>query len=217
MKQILLFSAGSGSREILRIIQDINEVNPTWHILGFVDNNVEAVTKKVDGFPVYRSDDFPFSKNIHGICGILDQALCKKVVETEIEANQVQLATIIHPSVIMDKETEIGAGSVLHPGVCISYNVKIGKCVVILYRAILGHDVEVGNYNRILSSTVINGGGSIGENCMIGASVTIAARISIGKNSVIGIGTTVINNIDEGKSVMAMPRQIITEIPNKDL
>jgi len=42
-KKIFIFSAGPGGRDVLRIIDDINENLPTWEILGFVDKDPELI------------------------------------------------------------------------------------------------------------------------------------------------------------------------------
>ncbi len=43
MKDIIIVGASGFGREILRLIEKINEVSPTWKVLGFLDDNPDAL------------------------------------------------------------------------------------------------------------------------------------------------------------------------------
>ena len=53
MKKLIIITAGSGSREVLLAIEEINRISPTWEILGFVDENPDLIGKEIDGYPVF--------------------------------------------------------------------------------------------------------------------------------------------------------------------
>ena len=53
IKKIYIFSAGSTGRDILQIINQINEKQLLWKVMGFVDNNSKLIGKKVYGYSVY--------------------------------------------------------------------------------------------------------------------------------------------------------------------
>lgn len=55
LKEIAIFGIGGFGREVLTLIQDINKVEPTWHVIGFFD----------DGYPIgHETHGF---KNIGGV------------------------------------------------------------------------------------------------------------------------------------------------------
>ena len=43
MKDIAIFGVGGFGREVLALIKNINEVTPTWNIVGFFDDGYEKV------------------------------------------------------------------------------------------------------------------------------------------------------------------------------
>jgi FlaA1/EpsC-like NDP-sugar epimerase len=47
-----LLIIGATNPEPVRLIEQINDVKLTWHILGFVDDNPAKASKSVLGFPV---------------------------------------------------------------------------------------------------------------------------------------------------------------------
>ena len=47
-KKILIFSAGSASREVFELIQSINKHNDSWEVVGYVDDSPSKIGKKID-------------------------------------------------------------------------------------------------------------------------------------------------------------------------
>ncbi len=210
-KKIFIFGASSGGGEVLQLIYDINDKLPTWEVLGYVDNDPKLIGQKKDGYPVYRHEDLPVSKNYYGICGVMDPKLRRKIVDTEIETKGYTLPALIHPTTIKPSDFIAEAGSIILPGVHISYDVKIEKCVFITINAVLGHHVRVGEYTSIMTSSTINGNCSIGEGCMIGAGAILYQGVKIGKESLVGMGTIITEDISDKKSVIDFPRKIIRD------
>lgn len=211
MDKLLLYTAGSGSREALLAIKQLNEYKQTWKILGFVDKDPKIIGTELDGYPVFGPDHKEHAKDVYGICCILNPKIRKRLIEEDIEGQGLRLATIIHPSVRIPDDFEVGPGSVIMPSVQVSFDVKLGKGVFVLWNALLGHNLRAGDYTTILSSASITGGCTIGENSIIGAGATLNVNVSIGKDSIVGIGTTVLRNVGDNKSVVALPRQIVRE------
>lgn len=212
MHKILLFGAGVGSREVLRIIQALNKETPTWDVLGFVDGDASKIGKDIDEYPVYGLDYNVTSKDVYAVCGIMEPKLRRKVVENEIESRGFKLASIIHPSVFQPEDFCAGPGSIVYAGVNISFNVKLGKSAFVFFNVLLGHNLSAGDYVTICPSATIDGGCTIGAECFISAGVTLHPTISVGKESIVGIGTTLIRSIGDRKSVVSLSREIVREI-----
>lgn len=210
MKKILLYGAGSGSREILLMIQEINKIEPIWEVLGFVDEDPKFQGKEVDGYPVYGKDHKEIAKDVYGVCGILDSNVRRRIFDELIEGKGLSLATIISPSSSVPKDFEVGPGTIIMPSVTISFDVKLGKGVLVLWKALLGHHLRVGDYSNILSSACIGGGCSLGSGTIIGANATLI-NLSLGNNCVVGAGTTVFESFGDNKSIVNLPRQIVSE------
>lgn len=211
-EKIFIFSAGPGGRDLLRIIDDINNKLFTWEVLGYVDNNPELIGKKVDGYLVYGHEDLPKENDYYGICGVMDHKLRRKIVQTEIESKGYKLATLIHPTASKSSDFAAGPGSIIFSGVRISYNVKLRKSVLVCPNTVLGHDLRVGDYTSIMPSVTISGKCRVGENCLIGSGAILSQGINLGKESIIGIGTTIIKDIPDRTSVVDFPRKTVRGI-----
>ena len=209
MKKILIFGAGEGSQEILRvIIEDINKLHSTWEVLGYIDPDKSLKGKVIAGYKVlgarYKGDP----SGIYGTCGLIDNSTRAKIIEEEIKKAGFQPASLVHPSVICSSDFKHGEGLVMFPSVRISYNVEIGNNVIVNYNSILGHDLRIGDNSFIGPSVTITGGNYIGSNCTIGAGSVFLPGRKVDNNAVVGAGTIVLTNVEMDTMVMDMPRKI---------
>lgn len=46
VKDLIIVGAGGHGREVLEWILDINEVKPTWNVLGFIDDDEKKLDEK---------------------------------------------------------------------------------------------------------------------------------------------------------------------------
>ncbi len=208
MRKIFIFSAGDGSREVLRIIREINKDKLIWDVLGFVDTNPKLIGKQVDGCMVYSAKGLSVPEGSSGICGVMNPNLRKKITEKEIEAKGIKLASIVHPAFKGPDDFIIKPGAIIYPSVNISFNVRLGKCVSLLYNVMLGHDTDIGDYASIMPSATVNGNCIVKDSCIIGSGAILSQGITIGRNTVIGIGTTVFADVKENQSVVDLARKI---------
>ena len=52
MKDLIIFGASGFGREVAWLIERINRVNPTWNLLGFMDDNEEIQGTEINGYKV---------------------------------------------------------------------------------------------------------------------------------------------------------------------
>jgi len=216
MKQIYIFSAGPGGRDVLRLIEDINDVSPTWEVMGFVENEVELIGTVIDDLNVFSLNEVPKSSDFYGICGVQDPYLRRRIVYNEISPKGYNLAALVHPNIVKAKDFTRREGTVIFSSVNISYNVNVGKCVLVSFNTLIGHDGEIGDFSSILSTAVINGECRVGKNSIIGSASVIHPNVHIGDDCVVGMGTSLFNDIVDGKSVVDLPKKLIRDRVNKE-
>ena len=57
MKNIVIVGAGGVGREVSLIIQQINRLEPTWNLIGYIDDNPENWGNVVNGYAVLGGID----------------------------------------------------------------------------------------------------------------------------------------------------------------
>lgn len=177
MKNIVIIGAGGIGREVAWIIEEINEVRPTWNIIGFVDENIEIHGKEFNGYKVLGGiDTLTKMKGKPYVIVAIANCTVKKDIVERLES-RFGFATIIYPTVKVSKYIEIGKGSIVYPGVILTVNTKIGEHVIISGNCAIGHDTVIGDYSSVLWGSNFSGYDTIGAGCSIG----IGAKIIQGK------------------------------------
>lgn len=195
MKDILIIGAGGIGRETAWIIEEINEVKPTWNLLGYIDENSEIHGKELNGYKVLgglevleKLEEKPYVVVAIANCSV------KKSIVTKL-GEKYNFATIIYPTVKVSKFIQIGQGTIIYPGVTLTVNTKIGNHVLISGNCGIGHDTVIGDYSSVLWGSNFSGYDTVGESCFIGVGSKVIQGIDISKENKISAGITVIEDV----------------------
>lgn len=208
MKKLIIVGASGFGREVVKYIDDINAVTPTWEIVGFIDDNEMAL----DGY----SCDYKVIGSIKGwqpkedewfLCGLAFPKVKRLVVEALV-AKGAKFAQIIHPTAMVHKHCKIGEGTVITPNSVISANACVGDYVSVLGSNV-AHDATVGNWSTLSGKCALNGHVEVGEMVYMGCGVLVAPSKRIGDNATVGIGSVVVSNVKAGTSVFGNPAKKI--------
>ena len=195
MKDIVIIGAGGVGREVAWIIEEINEVKPTWNIVGFVDENSEMHGKILNGYKVLGGFDTLDKLEVkpYVVVAIANCEVKKNIVARLEE--KYKFATVIYPTVRVSKYIEIGEGSIIYPGVILTVNTKIGNHVIISGNCGIGHDTVIGDYSSVLWGSCFSGYDVIRVECFIGVGCKIAQGIDITSGSRVVTGSVVTEDI----------------------
>lgn len=213
MKDIIIIGAGGQGRETVQLIKDINDITPTWNLLGFVDDNDASIGKEINGFPVLGDthsllgDNF---KNTYVICAIGQSRVRKIVVEKLKKINpHLTFATLVHPSAVIGDHTFIGTGTMICAHTVVTVNIQIGDHVLINYGSTIGHDTILKDYCTVLPGSNISGNVVLEECVDMGSGAAIIPGVVVGKNTIIGAGAVVAKPLPENCTAVGVPAKPI--------
>ena len=208
MKKIIIVGAGGFGRELLQWIKDINKVTPTWEILGFIDDNLNALDGvEIDYGVIGTIKDWVPKEDEEFALAFGSPELKRKIVSI-LKEKGAKFATIIHPTALLSEFAHYGEGFIMFPYSKLSCNSTVGEFVTLLSTPI-GHDNEIGDY------TVISGGCNIVRNVKIGkdvflaAGVCIAQDVVIGDGAYLGLGSVVLKDVKPGATVFGNPGRVV--------
>lgn len=215
MKNIVIIGAGGVGREVSLIIQQINELEPTWNLLGFIDDNTDNWGKVINGYSVIGGiDSLEFlSNDTYIVIAIANYEVKKKIVNKV--NNKFKFATIVHPKVWIHDYMTVGQGTIIYEGAILTANIEIGNHVIISPKCGVGHDSIIKDYVSLLWNVNVSGNDLIEEGVMMGSGSTVIQGKKIGKGSIIGAGAVVVNDIESFSTAVGVPAKVIKSDKSK--
>lgn len=215
MKNIVIIGAGGVGREVSLIIQQINELEPTWNLLGFIDDNTDNWGKVINGYSVIGGiDSLEFlSNDTYIVIAIANYEVKKKIVNKV--NNKFKFATIVHPKVWIHDYMTVGQGTIIYEGAILTANIEIGNHVIISPKCGVGHDSIIKDYVSLLWNVNVSGNDLIEEGVMMGSGSTVIQGKKIGKGSIIGAGAVVVNDIEYFSTAVGVPAKVIKSDKSK--
>ena len=212
LKKIAMYGAGGFGREVACTINKINEIEPTWNLIGFFDDGVEK-GKMVSHFgPVLGGiDDLnAFQEEINLVIAIGNPATVKKVFE-KISNKKIDFPNLIHPSVYYaDKETfEIGRGNILQRECSMSCDVRLGDFNVLNSSVVFGHDVKIGNFNSFMPAVRISGEVEMGDCNFFGVNSVVLQQIKLKSGVRLAAGSTLMTKAKENNLYVGVPAKLM--------
>jgi sugar O-acyltransferase (sialic acid O-acetyltransferase NeuD family) len=209
MDDIVIFGAGGFGREVAWLIEEINEVEPRFHILGFLDDDPSLVGKRLNEFPVFEAR--MFLKNNHGISVALGvgQPLVRMAVADRLSEHALHYPNLVHPTVRMSSTNTLGMGNILCAGVIVTVNVCIGNFCHLNLKTTVGHDCIMEDFSTTACGVDLAGKSHIGRGAYLGNHATVLQSVRVGERAVVGAGAVVNRDLPPGTVSVGVPARVI--------
>lgn len=116
------------------------------------------------------------------------------------------MPVLVHPTSIIEKDCDIGAGSVICLGAILAEQSRVGRGCIINTGSSIDHESIVGDFAHIAPGVVVAGRTCIGRGTFIGLNSAVIDGITIGENVIVGAGTVVLKDIPDNKRVVGVWR-----------
>jgi len=209
-----IYGSGGLGREVLELSKIINK-NNRWDDIVFIDDNKNK--SDCNGVKCYTFEEFidNFKPADSQIIIALGEPAVREVLYKKIIASSYQLATLIHPNVVIPKDTKIGKGVVVNLGNYISCNVIIEDNTFLQQYVVIGHDSILQKHTVVSAFVAIAGHCSVGKSTYIGMHVPVREGISIGDNVIVGMGSCVVRDIPNDVVALGNPARGMSKNEDK--
>ncbi|MCJ7933006.1 MAG: NeuD/PglB/VioB family sugar acetyltransferase [Chryseobacterium sp.] len=209
MNKIAIVGAGGFGREVKMLIDNINEVNKQFEIIGFYDD--KEYPSDINGIPylgkIEKLNEVDYPLNVTVSIG--DPKTKKKIIEN-ITNNNIGFPNLIHPSVILGRDNvKIGKGNIICAGVIITIDIEIEDFVILNLSCTVGHDTKIKKYSSFMPSVNISGEVLINDSVYVGTGAKIINLLEIGENTVIGAGAVVSKSLPANCTAVGIPAKPI--------
>lgn len=211
MKDIAIFGAGGFGREVVCLLNRINETNPQWNFIGFFDDVKEIGYENEYGKVLGGTKELnAYSKPLNLIISIGSPKAVEKIVSNIVNPN-IEFPNIFAPdTIIVDKNNiSFGKGNLICANCLFSCAVTVGDFNTFNGFVTVGHDTNIGNYNSIMPAVRISGNVSIGNRNFLGVSSVILQTIKIGNDTIIGANSTVLRRTKDGYTYIGNPASVM--------
>jgi acetyltransferase EpsM len=179
-----LFIIGSGDHA--KIIYEEAKNQKQYKLLGFLENNINKINKKISINNFELINKIKLNKNIFFILGIGNNFKREKIIKKISKLKNINWATIISKKANLSKNTFVGEGTFIGQGVEICNNVTIGRHCIINTSTSIDHDNKFEDFSSTGPGVVTGGNVNVGKNSHIGIGAVVKNNIKINKNIIIG-------------------------------
>lgn len=211
MNDLIIFGASGFGREVAWLVERINKVNPTWKLLGFMDDNLEIQNKEINGYRVLgTTNDIDKYPNAYFVCAVGASKIREKIISKMKMINpDVLFGTVIDPTVEKSDYVSIGEGSIICAHTIITTNISIGNHVIINLDCTIGHDAVLEDFVTLYPSVNVSGMTNIGYGVELGTGMQIIQGKTVGEYSIIGAGAVVVKDIPSNCTAVGSPAKPI--------
>lgn len=213
MIKTLIYGASGLGREILDMIQDVNNYQMQYEVIGWLDDGMISGTiinnVMVLGDINYLRDIIETCAVIFGIAEPQIKEKLYKRIREEI-APDVIFPTIVHPSSSVSPLAQLGEGVIISPYCWVTSNTTLGKCVFLNTGCDIGHDSIIGDFSSLMPRVNISGNVVVGKKTLIGVQSAIHQGLKIGSESIIGMGSKVMMDVPDNCTVLGYPAKVIS-------
>ena len=211
MKDLIIFGASGFGREVAWLVERINKIEPTWNLLGFMDDDESIQKSEINGYKVLgKTGDINKYPDAYFVIAVGASKTREKIVNGMRMVNPiVKFGTVIDPSVEKSDLVTIGEGSIICAHTIITVNIAIGNHVIINLDCTIGHDAVLHDFVTLYPSVNVSGITDIGHAVELGTGMQIIQGKSIGDYSIVGAGAVVVKDIPARCTAVGSPAKPI--------
>lgn len=207
MRNLLIVGGGGMARKIIAKVKKINAIEPTWNIIGMLDDNLHSMDGIVCDYSVVDTiKGYQPKPDDHFVMGVSDPQL-KQTLSRVMKAKGAQFETLIDPRADLGDNVTFGEGCIIFSPHVIDSGATFGDFVTVMGSTI-SFDAQIGDFCTITgfaNTTTAH----LGKRVYVGSHAVILEGLNVGDDAYIGAGSIVINDVEPNTKVFGVPARVI--------
>ncbi len=203
-EDLVIVGNGGFAKEVKWLIDRINQREPLWNFLGFIDKIITA-----EG--VIGDDNFVLNshKRLAVAIGIGLPQIRQLLYKQYSQNSNVWFPNLIDPSVILSSEINIGFGNIICANNIFTVDIEMGNFNIINLSTTIGHNTKMGSYNTVNPGSNISGNVTMGSRIELGTGTKIIQGKKLESDVIVGAGAVIINDVPGRCTLVGVPAKII--------
>ncbi|WP_201979219.1 acetyltransferase [Hymenobacter rubidus] len=204
---LVIFGAGGLGREVLLLLQQLNETQPTWHVRGFYDDQAPA-TPTVAGLPYLgTAADLNATPEPLAVAVAVGSSAGRAGVVARLNSPQLSFPALVHPRVALAPRQRIalGKGCIIQQGCLLTCDITLGRFVLLNLGCTIGHDADLGDFCSLMPHANVSGAARLATGVYLGTNATIIQGVRIGAHTIIGAGAVAVRDLPANVTAVGVP------------
>ncbi|SHL70497.1 acetyltransferase [Hymenobacter psychrotolerans] len=208
---LVIFGAGGLGREVLVLVRQINERNPTWELRGFYDD-VRPAAETLHGLPYLgtAADLNATATPLHVVVAV-GSSQGRAVVVHRLTSLHLSFPVLIHPGVACApyQQLQFGPGCVVAQGCILTTDITLGRHVLLNLGCTIGHDAVLEDFCSLMPHANVGGEALLETGVYLGTNATVINRVRVGARTTIGAGAVAVRDVPADCTAVGVPAQRI--------
>jgi sugar O-acyltransferase (sialic acid O-acetyltransferase NeuD family) len=207
-RELLLVGAGGFARETAEAVRALNARQPTWSLLGFLDDDPGLHGTLIGGAPVLGPlelvHDFTDAAVVIAT-GRPDNYFSRRLIAGRLGLDDERYATIVHPTAAVGETCRVGPGSVLLSHADLTADVVVGRHVAVMPQVVIPHDTTVEDFVTLASGVRVGGSCLLSEGAYLGNGACLREGLQVGAWALVGMGSVVTRDVPDQRLWRGVP------------
>lgn len=208
---LVIFGAGGLGREVLLLLQQLNESHPIWDVRGFYDDQLPA-TPTVAGLPYLgTSADLNATAQPLAVAVAVGSPAGRAAVVARLSSPQLSFPALVHPQVALAPQQRIalGEGCIIQQGCILTCDIVLGRFVLLNLGCTVGHDAVLDDFCSLMPHANVGGTVALGPGVYLGTNATIIQGVRVGANTIVGAGAVVVRDLPANITAVGVPAKSV--------
>jgi sugar O-acyltransferase (sialic acid O-acetyltransferase NeuD family) len=204
---LVIFGVGGLGREVLLLLQQLNEAEPTWTVRGFYDDWAPA-TATVAGLPYLGTTaDLNATAEPLAVAVAVGSPDGRAAVVAGLTSAQLSFPVLVHPQVALAPQQRIvlGAGCIIQQGCILTCDITLGRFVLLNLGCTVGHDAVLEDFCALMPHANVSGAAHLEAGVYLGTGAIVIQGVRIGAGTIVGAGAVAVRNLPANVTAVGVP------------
>lgn len=204
-RDLVIIGAGGFGRETLDVVRAINDVTPTWRVVGFIDDGPSTTNReRLEALSIPHLGGLgSIPEGIAVAVAIGDPSTRRAVVN--VLADRHPFPALIHPRTLRGSQVRHGEGLIVLGGVSLGTNITLGDHVHINAHAVIGHDARLDDFVSVNPNATVSGECVVGALSLLGAASTVLQGLTVGTGVTLGAAACLTRDSPDHVTLVGIP------------